>query len=325
MENKNLKNIIGILYDMELNNYLMTRALQNLKKKMSGLGYSYEYEKPEMAEITNHHDGILSVSLFAGFCGIGPGAIIGFSVATSKATGSAIDYFFDHPETALPGVLLGMLIGALAGFFVCYLLKHTAATSEEEYERNRAEERYRTQIAVYNKKTAENNRRVKSELNQKKYLLVQYKKLSDKIEQSKNLLKSFYNKADIDVRFRNIISMGYMNEFVILGISDKLEGTEGLYYLIMKELRWDQLNATLEDISAKLDTIIDNQKRIYFELQNMNAKCDSIISGISNLAYRIDENTELQQTIAVNSEISAYYSQRTAKEAEFSNYMNLYC
>ena len=36
---------------------------------------------------------------------------------------------------------------------------------------------------------------------------------------------------------------------------EKLEGTDGLYYLIMQKLSFEQMNCTLQQISFKMDVI----------------------------------------------------------------------
>lgn len=135
------------------------------------------------------------------------------------------------------------------------------------------------------------------------------------------MLARFYNKVGIDSRYRNLVAIGYMNEFVSLGISNRLEGTDGLNYLIRQELRQDQLQMSLEEISKKLDTIIDNQRMIYSQLQEMNRKSDTIVNGIKKLSDKVAES---QQTIIENTALTAYYAERTAKKAEFQSFMEIY-
>ena len=123
----------------------------------------------------------------------------------------------------------------------------------------------------------------------------------------------------IDEKYRNIVPIGYMNEFLRLGIAARLEGADGLYYLIMKELRWEQLQLSLEDLSTKLETVIDNQKSIYYELSDINCRCSEMVQ----LAYQqADMAARRQQTlenIERNTACAAYNTERAAKEATYQN------
>ncbi len=297
--NTNLKDTIKILYDMELNNYLMTRGIQLLDQKISNLGYYYRFEEPKKREVKEYYRD-LDKGCFL-WCLIG-----------------------GIPLGILSGSTIAGIIGAIIGTLGKRFFNYAQQADHFEEERRNAQKYYEEEVAAYNQALDNDELRVQAELKQQDFLTVQKNELVARLNKSKALLNSFYYSSGIDKRFCNIVAMGYMNEFIGLGISSKLEGSDGLYYLIMQELRWDQLNATLEDISRKLDTIIDNQKRIYYELQDMNQKCNSIINGINSLADKIEHNTEVQQTVASNTELSAYYSQRTAREAEFANYMRLY-
>lgn len=125
----------------------------------------------------------------------------------------------------------------------------------------------------------------------------------------------------LDNKYRNIVPIGYMEEFIRLGISDHLEGVDGLYYLIRRELRDDQLNYTLNEISNKLNILIDSNHQLYSEINIMNNKCDAIVAQTAKTAQICANNSKQLSQIASNTEVTAYNSQRIAAEAEFTNYM----
>ena len=108
-----------------------------------------------------------------------------------------------------------------------------------------------------------------------------------------------------------------MNEFLRLGIATKLEGADGLYYLIRKELRMDQMQYTMNEISSKLDTLIDKTHELHSDLLNINSKCDKLV----NATIRAASSAE---SAAVNSAITAYNSERIAKEQEYQNMLITY-
>lgn len=76
---------------------------------------------------------------------------------------------------------------------------------------------------------------------------------------------------------KDLIPIGYMHEFIRLGIATHLEGADGLYYLVRNELRADQFQCSIEEISCKLDTVIDKQREIYGVISDMNHRCDYLV------------------------------------------------
>ncbi|MBQ7574619.1 MAG: hypothetical protein IJT23_10220 [Clostridia bacterium] len=111
--------------------------------------------------------------------------------------------------------------------------------------------------------------------------------------------------------------MCFAHEFIRLGISRQLEGAQGLYYLIRKELRMDQMQRSLDDISRKLDEIIDNQREIYGEIVKMNNKCENMIQATLKMSKNLNN-------IEQNTAISAYNSERILKEEEYQTFFQTY-
>lgn len=114
-----------------------------------------------------------------------------------------------------------------------------------------------------------------------------------------------------------------MNEFLSLHITDKLEGSDGLYYLIRKELKFEVLNVTLKEISNKLDSIIDQESQLYSVLTGINNKCDRLVTNTQNSIALSIRNNELSEQTARNTEIAAYNTERSAKELEYQSMLTL--
>lgn len=162
--------------------------------------------------------------------------------------------------------------------------------------------------------------------------------LTNKLAQSVSLLNEMYNAVGIDHDYRNIVPVAYMNEFVRLGIATKLEGADGLYYLVRKELQTETMNQKLDVIVAKMDTIIDKQHALYSELVSMNFKCDNMISAsISQTDAILAQNNAINQQnnlisdqnmliskVQNDTAVAAYNSERMAREQEYMNYFQRY-
>lgn len=300
MTEPNLKKAISILYDMELNNYYMTQALSQLAVNINSLGKSKRIAKPEKEK-----DG--SPFFFA--------AVGGFIFGVIGAIWGVVETFI---EMKLWGILLfipmGFIyfaIGGIIGGAIGLVIDLFGMVSEKK----RANIRYNNALVKYEKDISDDKKRVERETVKSNKLYHEYLVLKERKSEAERQLQNFYIQAGIDSRFRNIVAMGYMNEFINLGISRKLEGADGLYYLIMQELRWDQMQYTLEEISKKLDTVIDNQRLIHSDLKRMNRESkymiDRVIRGVNSLNSNISELKAIEQ----------YNGDRIARELEFQNFM----
>ena len=157
-----------------------------------------------------------------------------------------------------------------------------------------------------------------------------YRLTSRRIHAEENLEK-LYDAVGIDKDFRKLIPIGYMNDFARLGIATKLEGVDGLYYLVLQELRADCFQCTLNDISSKLDTLIDKQSMLYRAVVHIGAKVDSLaesieretmmvmnqIKSLDNVSEQLKNSNELSKRILDNSKVNAYNSDRITKELEY--------
>lgn len=84
-----------------------------------------------------------------------------------------------------------------------------------------------------------------------------------------------------------------MNKFIRLNISNHLEGTNGLYYLVRLELTADAFQYSLDEISQKLDQVIDRQHDIYNELCAVNTKIDRMVDFAVSAAKIPTKNNKL--------------------------------
>ena len=300
MEKHQLKKGISILYDMELNNYLLTRMILKLDYKISCLGYKNRFscpEKPGEASIDGE-----SITAWAGG-GVLLGAILGGATGCTEG-------IIDGIGGLLVGGIIGLILGGIIGLAV--------ASANKENEDDKRNQKYEKQYREYERLVKNDERRVERELQKREALINIKNDLIYKRNASAKKLKQFYNDMGIDGDYQYLLPIAYMKDFVRLGIADKLEGADGLYYLIRQELRWDQMQATLEDISQKLDKIIDKQSQIYSELCAMENQSNCLIESIES-AFR--ENANLLESVKTSAQLTEHHSERTAKEAEYQSFL----
>ena len=303
MTGAELKKGISMLYDMETNHYLMARAIQQLDREASRLAVKRGFGRAKRKECSYS---IIDFLIFLGAAGVIIGGIIGIIWQWNLTSG-----FFDKILGVFAGGIVGILAGGGIGLgagVVCYIVYLIIAGKqiEDAYEAECTEVR-NLEIA---------DERCKRELVQKRHLLRQRDILQERLNKSKAIAATMYTKMGIDREYRHIIAVGYMNEFLRLGISDKLGGADGLYYLVRKEIQWDALQSSLLDIAEKLDTLVDRQRDLHRDLLQMNQKCDRMIDQTVKTLKRAD-------AIADNTYITAYNTERIHRELEFQNFMLL--
>ena len=320
-----LKEGISIVYDLELNNYLMNKSIRKLNYSIKNLCIPQKYDLPEKKE-TVESVGKLGTSILFGL----GGAVIGFiaSLFSSKsflamAKLGGLFLAFDRLSSSLAVSAKFALVGCIIGIVLSILTIPLLAKSAKD-DAKKAEDEYNNKLLDYQRKVKKDKIRLANEKKQRDILIQQRDILIKRKKAATVKLNNYYDIMGIDTNYRNLIPIGYMNEFIRLGISTKLEGADGLYYLVRKELRQDQISASLDEISKKLDTVIDNQHQIYSELSSMNQKCDRIVSSTKKSAEISAKNNQLLQEAVKNTSISAYNSERSKQELEFQNFMLMY-
>ena len=338
MEKVSLKQAIAAIYDMELNNYYMTRAMQQLEEESRrelppDLPYPINKPiKPEDPFSVVSNESMETNPVVGAITGAFGGALLGLAVNIVVYLFSAL--FLDKGEGILDNMLTFIGIGAA----VCAVLFIPYSISE----RKKVKLSYKQKIEQYEKDQARYHRyledakleRVASDKRnaaRKAALAQQKEQMRCKMRESEDLLIQLYDMVGLDRKFRNIVPVAYMYEFVKLGVSTKLDGTDGLYYLTMQELRMDQMQYKLDTIIDKLDTLIDQQHSIYRELTSINRRCDDMIAAsVRNtdaiLAQNnlISDQNEVLKQISTNTAVAAYNAERVAKEQEYQSYMVRY-
>lgn len=330
---------------MELNIYMMNKAINDFQKKINDIPSRRAQKKRQIRSKAEEKIGNYYTEGFADKIGelyskksdipnwsfkfsdednipvlAMIGGIIGLIIAVIDAL-SGNGGFIRKTFELIVGGIIGGLIGALIGGAIALIAFALGNAVYSHYsKKNSVYEREISRLEKIDDKNIEN-----AAIEQEKREIAYLKQEQDKLIKRKNAslkkLREFYDTMGLDNKYRNIVPIGYMEEFIRLGISDHLEGVDGLYYLIRRELRDDQLNYTLNEISNKLNILIDSNHQLYSEINIMNNKCDAIVAQTAKTAQICANNSKQLSQIASNTEVTAYNSQRIAAEAEFTNYM----
>ena len=302
--NNNLTQALAMLYDMEMNNYYMARTVEKLNEEIQKLAIKKTFAIPQKRYMRSTTDEGLTVCLIVSI-------IIAFAV------------FFVYEDNS-GKFLLALFFGALSAipsFLIsCFFYYLTTKSSNDR----QTEIIYEKEFEEYNNNIRLDNLRIEKEITEKNFIINQRDALVKRKAEATKKLNEFYSVFNIAEEFRNLLPLGYMYEFARLGISTKLEGVDGLYYLVHKELRADYFQLSLNEISRKLDSIIDNQRNISVELRALNEKCDTVIEQTKKEAEISAKNNELLEQAVKNTEISKYNTERIKKELEYQTFIDLW-
>ena len=301
---------IAIAYDLEINNYLMTRYIERLSYEIGQLGLKAYCKR---APIKKDSDvSVIATAITIAIIGAILGAIIGIFAAVRDAD-AWWEYLFNPIGSAMKIGLIVGLCGGVIGIVVGLIRKNA--------DNKRIEADYQNECAEHERRLKQEQARIQRELKQKRVLEKQLDNMKSRRSTSMHLLSRLYNSLNIDDKYCNILPIGFMYEFVRLGISDHLDGANGLYYLVRQELHWNQMEYTLNEISNKLDTIIDHNHALYGELKRMNLKCESLLSETQQIVSLAVKNHKQLSSIAEASSVIAYNTERIKAENSYQSFL----
>ena len=143
----------------------------------------------------------------------------------------------------------------------------------------------------------------------------QEKQLLEKLNKVDELLANLYSLDVIYPKYRELIPVVTMLEYLESGRCDELTGANGAYNIYESEVRQNIIISSLGRVISMLGSIRDNQYALYQVLQHSN----SLVEGMSS---EIEKLAESNYAIAKNSKTAAYYSQIAADSTKISAYID---
>ena len=134
---------------------------------------------------------------------------------------------------------------------------------------------------------------------------------------TQQLLQSVYDIDVIFPKYRNLVAVTTILEYLESGRCTELTGPNGAYNLYEMELRQNLIINRLEMAVTLLEDIKANQYTLYTEMQKANSISTYMASQIKDMA-------ESTKRIEANSAVTAYCSQITAANTECLKWMTLY-
>lgn len=205
---------------------------------------------------------------------------------------------------------LGVGVGVISIFFTKDQIqtdRNMAAHSQELAEKyKRAEQQYRCDIKEYAYQLELARKEHDQAMIDYQCKVAEYDSQHNAIAHSHSsalaslemALQSHYNENVIFSKYRNLVAITAINEYLLSGRCYNLEGPDGAYNLYEMELRQNIVIGKLSNIISNLEQIRENQYSLYEELKHSNELIDSIIGELRD--------------IHTNTQLTAYFSEIVA-------------
>ena len=224
-------------------------------------------------------------------------------------------------------IIMGLLWLIIGVPIVIGGAKHPGEVKKKTDEYNAAVGKYNAEMDVYKKHSAEAETRNQNQEQVYQSKVAVYRQnmasFTDKCEKSresiveagnnlKNTLEQVYSVDVIYPKYRNLVAVTMIYEYLASGRCSELEGPNGAYNLYEMELRQNIIIGQLSSILDRLEQIRSNQFTLYNELEKSNQESARLLSDISNNVefnrYASEETAKANAAIAQNTEATKYYT-----------------
>lgn len=240
-------------------------------------------------------------------------------------------FFWASKYVGIPGAILG-LVNCHNDFSKyrkegqeCRLLAQEYQRRLQEYHRESQtnEQNYQMKMNTYNADCEREERRVKemTRQNEKKRLLIGEKlnKVNASIRQSSDCLQELYRRNIIFPKYRNLVMVCSLHEYICAGRCSTLEGRDGAYNILEAEMRVDHIITQLDHVITQLNAIQRNQYELYTVLQSNREIMNRILASNQRILDRLDVEGDCD----VQADgIDSYCEGLSQKEKEYERRIN---
>lgn len=329
-----LKEYLSIVMDMEQSIYLQENLLSNIDGEIEQLRTPKQFNTPvkpiePMYPEPEHHSFFFFLFFALALPFMEPLLGIGLLIST----GIAADFLGVSFLAVVPtAYILGVI------YYQSSKQKKEKVSIEVEYQTHMQE--YYSQVKRYEKDVAKIQRqREQDEVERKAksfFLEKQKEQVKQGLSLSKKHLQSIYDKNIVFPKYRNLVMICSLYEYICAGRFTELEGPNGAYNCLETEIRMDRIVTQLNQIIDRLDVIRQNQFMLFSAIQSSNQVLGEILDSNSRIEAQLDSfynhsvqlnsqiielNTQIA-TLQKTSALTAYQTERAQKELSYMNRMD---
>jgi len=199
-----------------------------------------------------------------------------------------IGHTFDtDAEITLLGIVISLLlVGGIASLVRYHLVAH-----EEDMDKKRSQEyeesvkKYKQELELYNKKISDAQKLYDTQIeeynNSKKIFdnmtQIELSRQNKSLNSLENALDEMYSMNIIFPKYRNLVAISAIYEYLASGRCSQLEGRDGAYNIYEMELRQNIVIGQLSTIINNLEMVKENQFTLYQEITKANATVDGLL------------------------------------------------
>ena len=292
------KEYVRNIRDLEVSCYQQEMLLRKLKNKPANINreiVALERTKDEIP--TKPLSAVSSViimvimDLFLALVGAVIGFVGGFIVRV-------IAGIFADPSYWITFLIGGAIIGYIIAL-ICLFYWHRDTVKDAHDEKKAYPEKLKE---VERKKQ---NRKQEIEYKKKQLTMLPsvVSKSEQELQQTRDLLKKYYDLGFIYPKSRGMVPVCQIYEYLESGRCFSLLGPGGAYNLYESEVRSNLIISKLDDVISRLDDLSAGQQMLANVIRESNRKIDRLSQSFD----RIEENTAM----------SAYYSGITAANTDY--------
>ena len=320
MNTEDLTEYINILADMENGIYIQKRILKMLKTKASKLCVPMQFKEPVKPSASGMFD--LSKNTLS---------LIGIVVFVCIVFWAGIHV--DHMSFFLA---ILCLFGALVCPFIFIgvlidTINKNKKNNTIQASFNKELITYNQNLSNYNDLVAKDQKRIDEERKQLDFLNKEISSAEKSIHESSAKLRKMYEIGIVFPKYRNMVMINTISEYLQAGRCSELKGPDGAYNILENEIRLNHIAVTLEEAVSKLEEIKNNQYMIYSAiregnqtLQSFSNKVDNACDQIGKLNRSIIDYSDQIEEIRNNTGLISYNTDRINKELHYMNRMKYF-
>lgn len=223
--------------------------------------------------------------------------------------------------------LFGVMFVIMGLISIFFLLKGNNNASQYEAEMKK----YEIALDQYRRSLSDDETRVKKEESEKGLIDSEIQAAESRLAQSEKRLQDMYALDIVYPKYRNMVMINSICEYLTSGRCYTLDGESGAYNILESEMRLDQIILQLDQVIENLDQIRQNQYMLYSAVEQGNQKADEIAQSIKALSTKLD-NLQVQERnysqqlskLQKTSSLTAYNTERIQKELHYMNRMKYF-
>lgn len=276
------KEYVRNIRDLELSCYQLEELQGKIKRKLGESGNLLPQNAPPKKPEKGSLVGDIVVSLIILAIAAGLGALIGGIFGNAG---------------------MGALI--LGGAVTLLWLLPSMLTRDKLYQKDLKE--YEAKQAQWEKQDAGRREQNQKMQGRSAALQTALQQSGQKLNETRGILKQYYDMNFIYPKYRGLVPICTICEYLESGRCFSLIGPDGAYNLYESELRSNMVLSKLDDVIDRLDTLSAGQQMLADAIRQSNQRVQQLSSSLD----RIEQNTA----------VSAYYSRVTAANTDYLSWL----